>query len=99
MEYVCFVEIIWKLFVWSFLEIEPIVVSGSCKNVMYRSSYRPTVEMSRTYRRLAHCHCCKYYIEKRKRRCLCVEIEPAILQGLKGEPSNKIGYRNRHQSA
>ena len=26
-----------------------------------------------------------------------VEIEPASLQGLKGEPSNKIGSRNRHQ--
>ena len=36
------------------------------------------------------------YIEKRKRRCFCVEIEPS-LQGLKGEPSNKIGSRNRHQ--
>ena len=40
-------------------------------------------------------HDCKC-IEKRKRRCLCVEIEPASLQGLKGEPSNKIDSRNRH---
>ena len=30
-------------------------------------------------------------------RCFCVEIEPASLQGLKGELSNKIGSRNRHQ--
>ena len=34
------------------------------------------------------------YIKRRKRRCFCVEIEPVSLQG---EPSNKIGSRNRHQ--
>ena len=38
------------------------------------------------------------YIEKRKRRCFCVEIEIASLQGLKGGPSNKIGSRNRHEN-
>ena len=37
-------------------------------------------------------------IEKRKRRFFCVQIEPASLQGLKSESSNKIGSRNRHQS-
>ena len=41
-------------------------------------------------------YCCKY-IEKRKRRCFRVKIEPASFPGLKGEPSNKIGSRNRHQ--
>ena len=41
-------------------------------------------------------HCCKY-VEKRKRRWFCVEIEPTSLQALKSEPSNKIGSRNRHQ--
>ena len=132
-EHFNFAEIIWKLVVLSFLGIESVVVSSSCRNVTYRSSscpvsgkiahrsssrsaagtftYRPSsssvskVTHILSYRRnivklLSNIYTfeqvrgllCK---EKKKRR-FCVEIEPASLQGLKGEPSNKIGSRNRH---
>ena len=44
-----FAEIIWKLVVRSFLGIEPIVVSGNCRNVTYPSSFRPVAGLF-TYR-------------------------------------------------
>ena len=38
------------------------------------------------------------YIEKKIGVVFCIEIEPASLQGLKVEPPNKIGSRNRDHS-
>ena len=37
-------------------------------------------------------------LRKGKGVVFCVKIELASLQGLKGEPSNKIDSRNRHHS-
>ena len=41
-------------------------------------------------------HCLNIF-RKGRGVVFCVEIEPASLQGLKGEPSDKIVSRNRHQ--
>ena len=80
----------------------PIVVSFSLRAVTYRSSSssvskvtpimscrRNIVELLRNSPTFEKVHGSLFkYIEKRKRRYFWVEIEPASLQGLKGEPSN-----------
>ena len=40
---------------------------------------------------------CVNTLRKGRGVVFCVDIELASLQGLKGEPSNKIGSRNGHQ--
>ena len=55
------------------------------------STHSLNCEASYTY--VAHCR----KIEGKGRYvCFCIAFEPARLQGSKGEPSIKIGSRNRH---